>query len=152
MTQEGRSFGKSFSSGEFTFSGKGPSAAGISAPIARSGIILFGLLLAWPAAADPGIGPTSSASVGISISVAPQFRLGTGGWPRHVDRIATSGGFCIATNSRPAALPVLLVRSGPSQPETIEKLPECDLGGRAVTPVAVRRSGTSLELFILRPE
>jgi hypothetical protein len=72
---------------------------------------LFGMLgaLAWAAGAEAAepIGPTSSATVTISVSVAPRFGLASE---------SAAGRWCIATNSKAAPDVVLLVADGGRTP------------------------------------
>ncbi len=59
---------------------------------------------------------TSSATIVIRLSVAPQYRLRTEAAPALGDlRSAhgTTAGYCIASNAGPLSLPVLLVGTGP---------------------------------------
>lgn len=138
----------SFFSSEFTFSGKGSPPPCLLTRIAGASLLFFGLALAGPAAADPGIGPTSSASVGISVSVAPRYGLASGGSSTQSHQAATPGSYCIATNLSLAGLPVFVVRSGPDQREAVERLAGCEPGNSAV----LRDAAQGLELLMVRPE
>lgn len=146
---------KSWLSGEFTLAGKRQRLF-VSPPAAPSVALALLLVFAHPAMARSQIGPTSSGSVSISVSVAPKIGLGTIVPP--VDATAGPGSFCLTTNGRPMALPVMLVWT-PEQPtiahgaqERAEQLRLCNVGGEALEDAVRRRESLAPRLFIIRPE
>ena len=116
--------------GEFNFAGyrEAPQSIRRSAGHRAAFFMLVGLAL--PSAALPQIGPTSSASLGIAVSVAPKYELRTNK-PRTALKSATAG-FCISTNGKPAHLPVLLIRQradARTRPEAAAKIEWCAANG-----------------------
>jgi hypothetical protein len=134
---------KSSVSGPFTPTGKRGSRPRRARWIAAA----IGFLLAAPLAAHPQTGSTSSASVGISVSVAPSFKL------KPSEEAAQNGaGYCIATNGEHLSLPVLLVdpSGGQQSAGAASALPWCGAG-----QAELRDDATTLKpagLLIIRPE
>ena len=72
------------------------------------------LVMPNPAIAGREIGPTSSGSLEISISVAPRYQINTGkAFGTQASQDGSSGRLCLETNSPAPSLPVQLLR--PSQ-------------------------------------
>ena len=89
--------------------------------------------LSAPAIAGPNIGPTSSAKIGISLSVAPRFTLAAAAPTLRAARSGEAGRLCIASNGQPMLLPVMLVRLpmdglpvSQVAGERVERLQRCD--------------------------
>jgi len=154
MTYDLASRRKSGLSGAFTPIGKRQKAPRVldAGPSIAAASLLF-LALAEPAAANPRIGPTSSASVEISVSVAPSFKLASSASARQELKTAT---YCIATNGEQMALPVLLVQANSGEAldpsaGTANPLPWCNANGRphdqAYAEDRMRRG-----LLLIRPE
>lgn len=146
---------KSWLSGEFTVAGKCRRLF-VTPPAAASVALVLLLAFADPAMARSQIGPTSSASVSISVSVAPKIGLGTLAPP--VDATVGPSSFCLTTNGRPMALPIMLVWT-PEQPtlaregqERVEQLRTCNVGGGPVQGADRRGESLAPRLFIVRPE
>ena len=126
-------------------------SGGFTFPAKRRVIGFCLLLLAGPSLARPEAGPTSQASIDISVSVAPEYRLEASeptalGWDW-----ATS--FCLATNGSPSILPVKIVRphSG-SDRESAEELGWCRSGGRLSGAGIEPDKARGLGLLMIRPE
>jgi hypothetical protein len=151
MTQAIAAAGQPWVPGRFTFSGKGRAAVRAAAWPAAASTAFLALLLTGPAPARAEIGPTSSASVGIQISVAPKFGLAS-----RPQAMASgfSGRYCIDTNGERMALPILLIQSSPGQSrEASEPLPWCRPEGSAAVGNAERDAGDRVSsLLIIRPE
>jgi hypothetical protein len=105
--------------------GSSPCAPGAWQAAAAS---LLLVAMAVPAAANPRIGPTSSASVEISVSVAPSFKLASRE-PLLGDSKKPAN-YCIATNGEPMALPVLLIQmdDGSGRDQAANPLSWCEAG------------------------
>ena len=159
MRNGGSTGGKSCLSGLFTLRGK-PRTVARGEPSRLKAIgAAFLLASAEPAAARPQIGPTSSTSIRISLSVAPQYRLATDDPSLRTLGLAGEGGrSCLATNGQPTVLPVLLVRMNAAQTgsaptnEPAERITWCESDNEA-RPTAGRAvdRGQSGPLMI-RPE
>lgn len=150
MTREIVAARQPWFSGRFAFSGNG--RAGLRVPAQLAGVAFVALLLTGPAPARAEIGPTSSASVDIHVSVAPKFGLRVN--TRQAKDTAASGRYCIETNGKPVALPILLIQSGAGQSaDTGQLLPWCgsesSVAGGNSEPSA---GGRAPRLFIIRPE
>lgn len=161
MTQKGHTRAQSGASSQFTFLSKRWARPRLGSGLAAgAGAILMLLALPDQVAARPQIGPTSSASIKISVSVAPRFGLGAGAPAIHDMESATAGAgrFCLAVNGRPTDLPVMLVwpSTGQTSPvhmgkERVEQLIPCN-SARA-PEAADRQVDTSASgLLIIRPE
>jgi hypothetical protein len=90
------------------------------------------------AARAASVGPTSSASVEIRVSVAPQYRLNS---------VAASSstavrGLCIASNGPPMLLPVMLVLEPEAGKAVADRhqLAWCDAGSKAIEVVTAERA------------
>ena len=105
-------------------------------------------ILAAPVAAQPQIGSSSSASIGISVSVAPSFGLMPDG-PGARDE----SGYCLATNGEQMTLPVQLVETSSSEQEAeaIKTLAWCD-DTRAERRGDVAKPKRAGIIIIIRPE
>ena len=154
MTQPAFARGQPCFSGEFTLFGKPRLAPHRAAWLRSLSAALVAMALAGPAFARPELGPDSSASVAISLSVAPKYGLRIGGLPARTDEMTAPGRLCMATNAQPETLPVLLVETGPgSSGQAGEQLLWCALDGSAAVRVAKRGAGaTTARLLIIRPE
>lgn len=153
---------KSCVSETFTISGKPRTPHLTGARRGRTSSLILLLVMATPVHARPQIGPTSSASVEISLSVAPNYALRTEEPAIRIPESGASGSgiFCIATNGQPMPLPIMLVRPLAGQAEadgtatewTIE-LPWCGAGGAAVpAPADQGNDAMAPGAFIIRPE
>lgn len=114
MWQMSAPHGQSLFFGELTLCGKrsrAPNRWGIGAR--QIGLCLLIVGLAGPAPARPEIGPTSSVSLKISLSVAPRYGLGAGKPQLKASTLAPGAvaSSCLATNGGPITLPVMLVWS-----------------------------------------
>jgi hypothetical protein len=136
---------KSGVSGPFTPKGKRKMASGTRAQWVAA---VACSLLSAPVAAQPQTGSTSSASVGISVSVAPSFKLMPDG-----PTVKNDAGYCIATNGEQMTLPVLLVEaSGGAQAAGVSNpLPWCDAGHAASQDDDAKTRKPAVTL-IIRPE
>jgi hypothetical protein len=145
----------------FTLWGKaGPRPHGIAATMAKTAALLL-ILAPVPAMARSEMGQTSSATIGISLSIAPKFGLGI---PRLQTPIlehaaAGPGALCMATNGRPTLLPILLVRSpagkamaGNAEKESAQPLGWCASGSDIDAPRAGGEWKGLSRLLIVRPE
>ena len=103
--------------------------------------------LSAPVIAGPDIGPTSSANVRISLSVAQKVRLGAPAPTMRATRSgeAGPGRFCIASNGQPTLLPVMLVRlpvDGLSESRALrvraDQIPRCDAAGEDLLEASKR--------------
>ena len=105
-----------------------------------------------PAAANTEVGSTSSASVGISVSVVPSFRLAS--TEPLLDKSINPAGYCIATNGEPMTLPVLLVQAndGKVSDRSANQLPWCDAGTGRQQDQTDANYRKPLRLLIIRPE
>lgn len=144
MAQLGLTSGRSGRKGKFTLSGKRGAVAvllALSAPTVLE-------------AAQPGIGPTSSARVGISVSVAAKFGLATVRRQAGTAGAREAASYCVESNGRPALLPILLVRPDQEKgEEAFGQLMTCDrasgqLGQESPPGTDARVQG----LLIVRPE
>lgn len=149
MSDEGTARKKAHLSAKFTLGGKSKRAP-FSGPGMTPTLIapLLFLALTGPATARQETGQTASASISISISVAPRFGLRAK--PSSIqpleDGAADGPGFCIATNGQYPALPVHLVRAKIEgkgfQAHQDELLPRCGAssdrpkGSRPAKPLA----------------
>lgn len=133
---------KSSVSGPFTPTGKRGNR-----PRRARWIAAAGSLLAVPLAAQPQSGSTSSASVGISVSVAPSFKLKPSEEPTK-----NGDGYCIDTNGEQLFLPVVLVDPGRGQQSTraAEALSWC--GADRAAPGDQGKTPATTGLRIIRPE
>jgi len=114
MTDDKASRSQSGISGAFTQNGNRgnpPRAQHVWPGVAAASLLLL-FAVAQPAAAHPPIGPTSSASVEISVSVAPSFKLASNASASQEPKAAP---YCIATNGEQMALPILLVPASNSE-------------------------------------
>ena len=144
--------GKSRLSGAFTPTGKRWKQPGIHHRC--QGAVAASLLLWTFAAPAAATGPASSASVGISVSIAPSFRLASSGPTLQPSTGRAAGAsYCIATNGKPLSLPILLVQASGSQPaETANPLPWCDDGIGRQPDQRVAENPRDFRLLIIRPE
>lgn len=139
----------------FTFRGKRRLTRKSPAPARRTLSIVLSFLLVAPADARSELGSTSSASVRISLSVAPKYALGITRPPIEAPTPVGSRTWCLATNGQAMTLPVLIIRSGPGQPSQDDGYP---LGSCSSDTTSVRAStlegggGIEPRLFIVRPE
>lgn len=130
-------------SGAFTATAK----IGSQSRHARWVVAVAAALLAAPIAAHPQTGSTSSASVGISVSVAPSFRLMS-----NEPAAQHEADYCIATNGQQLTLPILLVDANGSQQATdpASALPWCGVGQGKFRDDAKRPRPPGI--LIVRPE
>ena len=151
-----------FLPGAFTLSGKCRAAPrDYSARFARTAIPLLLLAMGTPLAARPQIGPTSSTSLEISLSVAPRYTLesiSAGLGPKQ-SGAAGSGALCISTNGPQTALPVMLVHPATSVPgsrehaaERIARLAWCRPDGDRAQAEAGEVGSSGQGPLIIRPE
>jgi hypothetical protein len=154
MMHNGFTRGQARLSGLFAFSGRWRTPLHVRARAISLSPVFVTLILATPAAARPEMGPSSSASIGISVSVAPNYGLKAERSGLHELSSASGGRFCIATNGRPSALPVALVRSSSRQSsEASEELPWCQPGRDLTERNEERGAGSrNFTLLLIRPE
>ena len=119
---------------------------------AATSLLLFAI--AQPAAANPPIGPTSSASVEISLSVAPSFRLASNASAGQERKAAP---YCIATNGEQMALPIMLVPANDSEARdssggNANPLGWCGRDDGAQVSQARTEDRTRAGLVLIRPE
>jgi len=141
----------SVSAGEGTLRGRRRSHA---LAIAATTVILQ--FLAAPSQALAPAGPTSSETVTISVSVAPTVGLQiSSGRPIGAETAAER--FCVATNTRPADMPVQLVWAASGEPSELRSetptigIPWCATGRQADLSGHDRPS-EGAALLIVRPE
>ena len=157
MAQTSLTRGKSAVAGEFTFPSK--RRASLRRAWSRSTAAILTLFaLGEPAAALPQIGPTSSTSVSISLSVSAKYGLRANDAGVRVVE-GGAGGFCMTTNGRPMDLPVHLVRRTVDEPasgrmfkETTAQLHWCAAGGGATVSSDRGDHGEEAGLLIVLPE
>lgn len=136
------SSGQPCCSGEFTFPGKWGAA-----------VLVLAFGLAGPAAARPQSGPTSSVSVGISISVAPQYELKASAPMTPVQDNSDPTHFCLATNGRPTTLPVRLVGPASGSDRAIaEQLDWCGSSDGATRGIGGAKDGRLAGPLLVYPE
>lgn len=154
MTHESYSCGHQTLAGRFTFFSKGRAALHrITALFGAGGLLL--LALTGPAVARSEAGPTSSASIEISVSVASRYRIEPIGTGTLRPGNPAAGPFCMATNGQAPPLPIRLVRAvdGPNAGEReLGLLPGCDGGDRTSQAEAKGIAGMAAGLFLVRPE
>jgi hypothetical protein len=152
MTHDTASRNKPGLSGAFTSRGKRGASTWFKGAWPGAAAFLLFLTLATPAAADPQLGPTSSASVGISVSVAPGFRLAP--TISMLEETNISAAYCIATNGAPTALPILLVQpnDGDAGDRPANRLPWCEAGKDPPQGQARAEVSSPAKLLIIRPE
>jgi hypothetical protein len=135
--QMGLTIGHFTLSGAFTLAGKCRARPGHGAAcLAAAAAALLAAAPARAAARDASIGPTSSASVEIRVSVAPGFGL-----KRFDGPFSTAGGgICIATNGQPTLLPVMLIMDPGAVDPAAERHPLawCHPGGHELEAGAGR--------------
>src|SRR5688572_27152010 len=163
MTQTGCLGRKSRLSSKFTLRGRsnGPLRQ-FPGRLPAGSMLLMVCALSAPAIASPDIGPTSSANVGISLSVAPNFRLGAAAPAMRANGAgeAGPGRLCIASNSKPTLLPVMLLRLpmdglsvSQAARERTDQLHRCDGAGAGLPEVPQRSDiGEAPTLLIVSPE
>lgn len=145
VTQEGYTLRAAPFSKAFTNSGKRCSS-GLLAK--ATGAVITLAVLPDAAIANPQIGPTSSASVGISLSVAPRFELEANPTDAVIGLDAAgTGGFCIRTNGSPTLLPIMLVRDEVAI-QAVHKLAWCEMNGNSVQAGL----GAGAGVLLIRPE
>jgi hypothetical protein len=131
--------------GAFTLAGKRRARPHhVAACLAAAGAALLLPALARAGAPGAPAGPTSSASVEIRVSVAPGYGLsGIRGSSSTAAR-----GLCIATNSQPTLLPVMLVMEPEAGNSAVDRrqLAWCNPGDSKVEAGAGRR------VLIVSPE
>jgi hypothetical protein len=149
---------KSRLAGGFTLAGKRRASASARVGTWSVGAYLMLVALGAPAAAFPNMGPTSSASVGISVSVAPKYGLRANELGIRALEDGTAG-LCMATNGPPIDLPVRLVRqtadvssAGWMAKGAADELHWCLAGGRAIESMAPGNDGEGTSLLIVLPE
>ena len=157
MAQISLTRGKSAIAGEFTLPSK--RRAPLRPTWLRSAAaILMLFALGEPAAALPQIGPTSSTSVSISVSVAAKYglRVNDAGI-RALE--SGAGDFCMTTNGQPMDLPVHLVRRSVDGPaagrmfnETAAQLHWCTAPGWVTKSIDRGDHGEEAGLLIVLPE
>lgn len=129
-------------------------------PWKLAGCLLIGLAFSGSARAAAEMGPSSSASIRISVSVAPRYalRLATAASPVRLQHVEPSQ-FCLETNAIALHLPVMLIwlpghavsPSGPTaRDNTVEVLP-CGSHPGMVQAVSQPDQLTS-GMLIVRPE
>jgi hypothetical protein len=96
------------------------------------------------AARAASVGPTSSASVEIRVSVAPQYRL------KSVPASSSTAvrGLCIASNGPPTLLPVMLISEADAGNAVADRhqFAWCDAGSEGI------EAGTAERALIIYPE
>ena len=155
MTNDKANRPKSGIAGAFTQNGKRgnpPCAQHVWPGFAAASLLLFAV--AQPAAANPPIGQTSSASVEISVSVAPSFRLASNA---SADQEPKAASYCIASNGEQMALPILLVPANDNEVRDSSGANANPLGwcGRDNGPLvgqARTEDRTPAGLVLIRPE
>jgi len=144
---------------EFTLCGKAGARRHRIAGEAAAVLLL--MLTPVPAMARSQMGPTSSATVGISLSIAPKYGLRVSSLQTPVPKLSTagSGGLCMATNGQPTLLPILLVRSRAGKSvaehagkESAEPLGWCASGSKIDAPIASGEWKGMSGPLIIRPE
>lgn len=144
--------------GEFTLPGKRRMHVAALIEVGIVAAIPMLLAFAEPAWALPQIGPTSSISIGISLSVAPKYGLNA---KQAAIGAMESGaaGFCMTTNAQPLGLPVHLIRQQAHAPapgqmakETAAQLDWCAVGVRTTESIDRGDRGEEAALLIVRPE
>lgn len=153
MTQKGLTRWQSCLAGRLTFSAKRQAALHRSSRHGSAGAAFLALALATPTVARGEIGPTSSAKLSISVSVAPKYGLRTTGVRAQAYSMARPERFCVATNGSRTALPILLVRSRLSR-ESVEELRWCAPNSPVAAVQGDERGtdGAASTLLIIRPE
>ena len=116
--------------------------------------------LSAPAIAGLNIGPTSSAKIGISLSVAPRFTLAAAAPTLRAARSGEAGRLCIVSNGQPMLLPVMLVSLpmdglpvGQAERERADQLHRCDAA--RLDPLEAPQAsefGEAPALLIVSPE
>jgi hypothetical protein len=157
MAQVNLTHGISHFTGGFTFPGKYRSPAS-ALELGTAAAMLMVFAVAGPAAAVQQIGPTSSAIVGISLSVAPKYGLRDNAVG--IDALESeAANFCIATNGRPTGLPIHLAwqtvdvsAAGRNVAEAVAQLDWCAAGGRSIQSIDRGDHGEEAALLIVRPE
>jgi hypothetical protein len=161
MTQMGVPFAMTSPSAKITVPGNWRAKLPLSAR-RRAGAAVATLLVALvdPAAARNDAQPASSASIAITLSVAPAYELKVSEPAIQAARPGAPDpdGLCLATNSERLSLPVLLVR-----PSTVElgteggleessvPLPWCGSGGGSAFEHLAKASDPP-ELLLIRAE
>lgn len=160
MTHNAATWPRSIASGAFTLFGNRsyPTRFGLACSALLTLTLTLTLVAPAAAAAErPQRGPTSSASVKISLSVAPRYGLKrtSAAVGRQLAGAAGPGTLCISTNGPQTLLPVMLVRSAtgddgsPQSGDETDRLAWCGLDGGALENAPDRINGGSL---IIRPE
>jgi hypothetical protein len=149
VTQESYTLGPTPFITAFTNSGKWRRAG--FCRMKAIGVAIAMAALSGTAIANPHIGPTSSASMGISLSVASRFELKAN--PTETALGFKSSGptsFCMATNGSPTLLPITLVWIEDRQvaPQPAERLSWC--AWKDGPPQAGRGDRTGA--ILIRPE
>ena len=153
MRQAGTIRGIPPSNGTCALPGRSPARTAISS----AGLIVMLLAVAEPAAARPQIGSSSSASVTISVSVAPHYGLRF--QPAGSDPQSWSGPYCMATNGPLPELAVYLLRlpagrwpAARRSPDKIARLPWCRPGGPEISEMDRGERGEATPLLLIFPE
>ena len=127
----------------------------IAAKLAATALLLS--VLPCPAKARPALedgGPTASASIDISVSVAPRFQLAAA--PRTSGSIGSSQahGFCLASNAGETPLPIMLIwpSSGQAEPEKAIQLARCRPTPNRVDLPNHLAGASGEHVLIVRPE
>jgi hypothetical protein len=128
-----------------------------------AGWLLIVLAFSGSAHAAPDAGPTSAASIKISVSVAPRYTLRAAAAAAGSSQVglerAEPGRFCLKTNALALQLPVMLVwqsghegsASGPAAKEKAVEVPPCDAPGEMTLEVG-RVDQLASGMLIVRPE
>ena len=142
-----------------TFRLGGPKA--FHAPAWKSAAwVLIGLAFSRSAHAAPEMGPSSSASIRISMSVAPRYALRPATGTLNVRlKHADPSQFCLETNVTTPHLPVMLIwlpehevsASGLIAKENTVEVPPCG-AHRGMFQAVSRRNQVASGMLIVRPE
>ena len=125
-----------------------------------AGWLLVGLAFSGSTHAAPEMGPTSSATIRISVSVASRYALrGAVGSSQIGLTSADPGRFCLKTNTLALQLPVMLIwpsghgssTSGRAAKEIAIEVPPCGALGE-MTPAVGRGDQPASGMLIVRPE
>lgn len=107
-------------------------------------------------------GPTASASINITVSVAKRYSLAASGGASKPQGLkqAEFGQFCISTNGGETLLPVMLMWPTPDQANDSElpqseramQLPPCGTSGHALIAADAPGQARGIRAVIIRPE